>query len=485
MIKTDKPKRKYTKSSTKQSNVVKKVNFKEKKKGQREKSEVLEPFNCGKPFQILKLQTLEGDIKYGIQDERQKDKVWVDKDIITTDFSCFAVVNPIYIDTPNSNAYSSQTVTIGGVGKHIRWKTVLPQIGRKTCPDLLITNISDEDSFRQFMERLKPFAFISALETIEDDLVSHVSIPDSTYLGNIAAMFHANGFGAVSIDEEFEETCGKLGIERKDRSDHMWWNQSKREAGPLRDTHRWDYSFLPKDWRSIPFTWESMTDNIYSKINVTNVMDLPLPLRNYVVQYHISRCESELDILQHELVISYIYEVQQLKRQIRIKRKEIEDWSHFTKSRHCVTCRLTKDQNIQLLTSTYWRVIAPFDDFTLKMTEILAFRYCVHGFEGREVGPYRQSAKYLGHGETIRNFKNHKQYKPENMPTDVLNKVYKSDGKLQGSGSKGSRGKYGNRKHPRYQQNKRGIRCKTIDKQIRSRKIDCFREYEETSTVQA
>ena len=67
---------------------------------------------------------------------------------------------------------------------------------------------------------------------------------------------------------------------------------------------------------------------------------------------------------------------------------------------------------------------------------LLAFRYCLHGFEGREVGAYRQTADHLGHGAQIRKFKHKTQYQVQNIPKHVLNKAYGKDGKLRGSGSR-------------------------------------------------
>ena len=96
----------------------------------------------------------------------------------------------------------------------------------------------------------------------------------------------------------YERACGKLGIERKDRSDHMWWNQDRSTAGPLRDTHRWDYAFIPSSWGHLPFTWHSMTRNLH--VRPCDAPDVPVPLRHYLASTRVKQLSTEASILRRE-----------------------------------------------------------------------------------------------------------------------------------------------------------------------------------------
>ena len=451
------------------------------RRGQRAKTEVLKPFNNGKPFRIFEL-TSKGVTYYGIKDERSCESLWVGMSLQTTTFRHFDTSNEVFLEMPCKKAYVASVATIGGVGKHTRWKTVLPQTGRKASPDLLVTEINDVDALKKLMVKLKPFAFLEEVDySDEEECLAHIKVSDSKYIGNVAAAFHAAGYGAVPIDERFEETCGKLGIERKDRSDHMWWNQSKSLAGPLRDTHRWDYGFIPQGWSRLPFTWTAMADNV--SIPKENLKDLPLPFRNYVIESKVGRWISELDMLKCEVDVVYRDEHKEMQTLIENYEHSISEWQSLLTMKHCVTCRLTVPQNDQLLAATYWRTIAPFDEDVLHVAELIAFRYLIHGFEGREVGPYRQSANYLGHGAKIRTFKHHMQYRPENIPTAVLNKVYRNNGQLRGTGFKGTRGKYGHKQFPKYNPKNRSSRSATVEEKIREKKNNCFKEYEDDKVL--
>ena len=372
------------------------------RRGLRMKSQILPPFNNGGEFQPL-IVTKGNKTFYAVQDTRFKNCLWLESEICTRSFHEFDTVSKTNLKMPSHQAYTEFTCTIGGVGKHIRWKTVFPQVGRKTSPDLLVSGIVQKDVFETLLKTLNPFAFFQEYYDVENnEHAAHINITDSKYVGNVAAAFHAAGYGAIPMDEKFEETCGKMGIERKDRSDHMWWNQTSECAGPLRDIHRWDYSFVPSNWTKIPFTWMSMADNI--RINISKLTDIPLPLRHYVVESTLRRLQTEEDILKDEYEMARLGEMADMKTVMDALHDEKNQWSMCASETHFVTCRLTEAQNIQLLAATYWRTIAPFDPETLHISKLIAFRYCTFGYEGREVGAYRQKAIYLGHGANIRSF---------------------------------------------------------------------------------
>ena len=199
-------------------------------------------------------------------------------------------------------------------------------------------------------------------------------------------------------------SCGNLGIERYDRSEHTWWNQNQEDAGPLRDTHKWKYNFIPNNWKYLPFTWYSLAKNIM--IDIDKINEIPYPLRNYVCAHMIGKVDDEVT-----------------KQKIK---KHMTDY-------HCVTSRLTKEQNIQLLQCTYWTFVAPFDSKIVELSGLLQFRYMLHGYVGREMGGYNQSAKYIGHGEFCRKFVDKPQYEYHNLENNVKNKLEVENGVLKGN----------------------------------------------------
>jgi hypothetical protein len=249
--------------------------------------------------------------------------------------------------------------------------------------------------------------------------------------------------------EDDMASLGNLGIERYDRSEHTWWNQDPKEAGPLRDTHKWNYSFIPTEWKTLPFTWFSMAKNIQPSLN--QIENIPLPLRNYV-------CDN-------------------MMKTDKLHQKQ---WKQLKTNIPYVTSRLTDDQNIQLLICSYWTFLAPFDKKIVHLCGLLQFRFLLHGYIGREMGGYRQSAKYIGHGAYCRKFKEKPQYKYENLDNETKNKLEKKDGVLRGNGFKGTRGKYGHEDFPKYQPEKNMKRSLESEINIREVPYNKFDEYKKS-----
>ena len=187
-----------------------------------------------------------------------------------------------------------------------------------------------------------------------------------------------------------------------------------------------------------------MAKNI--EVDEKDICNIPFPLRNYVCDH-------------------------------KNNEENTTKWSKYKTTKPCVTSRLTKDQNIQLLKITYWTFVAPFDEVIVHLSSLIQFRFMMHGYLGREVGGYRQNAQHIGHGAYCRKFKNKPQYNVENLEADIRNKFVQEDGKMFGHGFKGTRGKYGDKNFPQYQPAKKMKRTIEAELNIRDKPVNKFQEY--------
>lgn len=390
--------------------------------GNRKKVKVLPQFNFGRPFTLLNTPRGKGILK---RRRREDDSllVWVGHELEETTFQ-YSEVEVYILKDVSTLAYEEEVSTIGGLGKHMRWRINYPNRSLVSEKAVLVVLVGEgeEERLEKVVESVYPHAFLRGEEKDEERRKGEdgktrrrVDVPDAQKIGVVSAAFQEEGFRAEPEEERYV-TRSKLGIERYDRTNHMWWNQEALEAGPLRDVHRWNFSFLPEEWKSLPFTWESMAENLASSSNLDS---LPQPLRS-----HVQNATGE-------------------------KGKEDCD------EKQLVTCRLSFQQNKQLLTSSYWDTVAPFDEERVLFSRLIRFRYMLHGYTSRELGAYNQTARYLGHGAYIRTFRGKEQYKVENIHPRILNNIYQMDGSLKGAGFKGTRGKYGHADFPEYVPKKR------------------------------
>jgi hypothetical protein len=421
------------------------------RRGQRIKSLILPPFNGGDEFVPVLIEHSER--KYGVIKKKgaHYSQVWIGHDLVPTKCKS-SDLTLITLPIVPSRAYSEINAVIGGVGKHVRWSVIFPNKKNKTPMKLLVGDIDNKDTFSTFVkDTIRPFGLCRF--EFDDDHGSYtttVDVPDPGKIGTVAAAFHCNGYTATLLEDD-STSDAKLGIERYDRSEHMWWNQSQQHAGPLRDIHRWMFEFLPPSWSSIPFTWQSLARNI-TLDPFKESEHLPLPLRDFFLTNHIEALKSSNEPEK-------AFQLAQLR------------------GKPSVTCRLSIKQNRQLLASAYWCIIAPFDKTTIEICQLIRFRYMLHGYTAREMGGYRQTAKHLGHGANIRKFRDKPQYKRENLSTKILNQIYKKDGSLRGSGFKGTRGKYGHTQFPRYEPRKRMKRTQVQEHQMRQVVSNVFTTY--------
>lgn len=422
------------------------------RQGQRNKSKVMSHFNDTQLYQLVEISNIDGSFEYGVLDatNSKNDKyfIWRGTNLIPEEID-FKSIRAVQIPHPPKHAIEEFIATIGGIGKHYRWKVVISK--KIHCGEciLFVTRINDKCLFEKFVkEKIQPFGFCEFnYETINGNVTTTVNIPNHKDLTYVAAAFHCAKYEAIPLEDDMA-SCGNLGIERYDRSEHTWWNQNQEDAGPLRDTHKWKYNFIPKAWKHLPFTWFSLAKNI--NVEVDDLKHIPLPLRNYVCANMITG-------------ISDDHTIQLLKSKIT--------------PYHCVTSRLSKEQNIQLLQCTYWTFVAPFDPTIVSLCSLLQFRYMLHGYVGREMGGYRQTAKYIGHGAYCRKFNGKPQYDYKNLENNVKNKLECKNGIVTGNGFKGTRGKYGHKSFPKYKPNKKMKRSLESELSIREVPSNTFDKY--------
>ena len=153
------------------------------RRGKRNKRVVLPPFNQGKAFQILRCIDSHEKVQLGVRSEVFPDRVWIGHDIAPTPLECFASVECIELPLPPSSAYTTEQAVIGGVGKHLRWKTIMFQPNIDETPDLIISGIRDANAFERTVDKMQPFVYVKEykaddIEGNESSLLAHAVLTD-------------------------------------------------------------------------------------------------------------------------------------------------------------------------------------------------------------------------------------------------------------------------------------------------------------------
>lgn len=436
----------------------------------RVKSDVLSPFNDGSPFTVVRADDGRLGTIYGALAQEGRVCAWFDP-FVSEEVSAERL-REISLPAVNPLAREEVSATIGGLGRHLRWIVATPRPQLAGEVGLLVTAVRDKERFAQTIAGMQPFvvwdgSFTSEKES-DDGAMAEITVLKGRNTGCVVARMQQLGYGIAFLDEA-QASLAKLGVERFDRSEHMWWNQDSRRAGPLRDTHRWDFSWLPTQWKETPFTWHSLARNCL--LSIEGCASLPMPFRDHV-------CKDRLEELRGRMDEALIGGDATLRAAIRTN---VLRWRRLHSGRRMVTCRLSSEQNRQLLACGYFLHLSPFDADLHAACSALCQRYAIHGYTVREIGGYDQSAKHLGHGATIRRFKEKKQYDLPNLSASVVNRLMQSDGSLRGSGFKGSRGKYATQS--RYTPKMREKPSLSTISRMREVKVDVFEQYSQALSM--
>jgi len=217
----------------------------------------------------------------------------------------------------------------------------------------------------------------------------------------------------------------ELGIERMDRTDFTFWNQSPATAGPKQSWYKWNFSWLPTQWTSLPFTWRRLALNVVDD----TTSDIPLPLLHHVIQLRIEHVRSFLNEYEgpksHPIKRVYVEREKSLSSQLP---RQVY-----------VTASLTTVQARQLLHAQYTILFNADDRVKCRLAGEVCMKYLLHGHCARIFGPYEQSARFVGHGKNTRRFKNLPQYNISNLSVQTLNAIYQADGSIRGHGRRRSR----------------------------------------------
>ncbi len=301
---------------------------------------------------------------------------------------------------------------IGGIGITVRWTYKGIKYDDHDEVGMLCMNIEDPAEFEDAVTSLtKHFVIKRDGEYEEDDEYGNCTsliIFDAQHIIAVALYIEKYTKFKYEIDDngarqrEFE-----IGIERFDRSNWNFWNQTEETAAPKQSWHKWDFSWIDPSWNVLPFTWRRLVKNID-----ISYKSLPKPLCYHKCQYEAALLKENMG---NDIVMNARYRA--MKRFIPFK-------PHVTPS-------LTTDQSRELLFATLCRRFLQSGE-RLKWSKSIFDKYILYGYTSRLFGPYEQGAKFVGYGENPRKFKKLPQYEPESLSIDVLNKIYKTDGSFGG-----------------------------------------------------
>lgn len=340
----------------------------------------------------------------------------------------------------------------------------------------------------------------------EYGFVTELVLHEAKYLGGLCAAVARCGATPILENEEDVNAKHAIGIERLDRIEseittdcHTMHETTDGTYGMRRGTTNWLFPWLPDHWKP-PLTWDHMVDNM-SGVDIEHI---PLPLRQHVARRRLEQgdypamgsiwkhCDAPDDgawaahvaqnvsnkFLQRivdnpppalveqlisgtdgeEVVVTMCNDTP-TDKQCRVQGKDSkwyrpkETMHYLTKYlkkdnngsiKRVISANLTQEQKKQLITAFYCLCVEQTANTDLReASKLLLFRYMIErGYTARWMGKYEQTASYIGNGDTCRQFVRLSQYDPERLPTEALNRMCNSEGKLQCRGSKGSRSKY-------------------------------------------
>lgn len=367
---------------------------------ERQPTRTLPPLNLGLVF---KAYNVNGDIV--ILDEETKN-CWFDYDIKPTVVENITSYPEVELLKMPQNYGREKISTIGGVGKTVRIMGLLKGnsdykniCGSNYCT-ILSTNINDKSVFLKKIDTLpEGCVTVEEIEDGEDEYGLVIKLLCEIEQIHVICANIARLGAKIFISDKKINSFEFLGIERLDRRDEQ----------PKRAPQNWNYSFLPEWWGGVPTLWYNLAVNLCN----TDIELLPKPLQQYVAAY----------LINNENFDKYIEYLNTYK------------W---------VSASLEFEQSLQLINANYiLNVEQNNDPVQQSLSQKILWRYLVmRGYSSRWLGKYDQNAKFLGNGRVIRKFKGLVQYNVENLSSDILERVYKKDGSLQGKGNKGSRSKY-------------------------------------------
>ena len=103
--------------------------------------------------------------------------------------------------------------------------------------------------------------------------------------------------------------------------------------------------------------------------------------------------------------------------------------------------KLTSDQMNQLLSAFWYYNIGPCSEEQANICKLTLFAYFLHGYYVRTIADYKSTALNVGKSASIRPLTKD-EYRRENLPIEVINRIYRRDGEWKGNGFRGSKGRH-------------------------------------------
>ena len=146
----------------------------------------------------------------------------------------------------------------------------------------------------------------------------------------------------LRFEDSALDTVVEVGVERMDRTDFTFWNQTAGTAAPKQSWYKWLFSFLPDEWTELPFTWARLACNVVGGA----AERLPLPLRNHVLTLKVARAEERYASIENDRAPA-------AEAEKRLLRHRIDRWKKQMPNTCQVTAALTHAQSRQLIAAHY------------------------------------------------------------------------------------------------------------------------------------
>lgn len=394
-----------------------------------------------------------------------------------------AVILPIDLPPIPSRAYEELEASVGGVGKHIRWK-VLRNVSKTNCTRVqvvlhgnfhatqreLLTTLVDKGHVSYVPD--EPGAFLEDKE-LPGNYFCIVAITNDSCTLSVAQLADV-GLQCASMQQEVLREV-QVSPERIDRAHHQWLRQfthrEPSEIGPLRCPDNWKQDFLPPSWVRA-YTWHDVCNVIIADIGEDATIDvlseLPSRLARSLRVELQKRVSARVEFESHRVSEccknsrrerARAYAIAQSVGAPSLHRDAVEDcdfeWMVLDRMREDVLAdrrrlaslghvsgnaqigtSLTRAQNKQLLTCWYLSSYSAASDGSKDVMEacrLVLFRAFLHGWFVRVIGQYERTGKHIGFGTSVRTFGATSQlYESHKQTSCVQNRVSGRGGRLRG-----------------------------------------------------
>lgn len=358
---------------------------------------------------------------------------------------CGAALFPNADHSPPSSVFSVTHKTIGGIGRTLRWRFRSTEHADTAAVDVLLSHIAcTRERLDALLEDLTPDVVVrvgeyeECGEDEEDEALGLCAVLRVLNARNMTlVLVHLASVTTFEyvVEDETREHVFDVGIERFDRSHWNFFKQDSSLAAPKQSWHKWSMSWIPDTWSVLPFTWSRLAHNL----DHLAIRDAPLPLRHHLVRHRAERAEAELaargraDARRCDDSRPNASARTQRADPTLVLRARARSLRASLPATRCVTAALTEAQQRELLRALVTvRYPTPSGEEERARAERVLHSYMMNGYTARVFGPYKQDARHVGHGVTLRRFRRLTQYDPSNLPTEVLNETYQPDGTLRG-----------------------------------------------------